>query len=184
MAIEWKRVEPTEITKVGWRTIITKRFELPDGRTEAFQLYGGKDTACVIAITKDKRVITALQFRPGPEKVMHEIPGGFIDEDGSNPEDTAIRELREETGYTVGKVTYLGAIFFDAYSAATRHYFLAEDCEHVPGAQELSGTEFIEIKLVPIDTFLENARKGLMTDTSAVFLAYERLKELDSKSTS
>lgn len=108
MAIEWNRVEPTETTKVGWRTIVTKHFQLPDGRTDAFQLYAGKDTACIIAVTKDRQVITVLQFRPGPEKIMHEIPGGFVDEEGGSPEHAAVRELSEETGYTAGKVTYLG----------------------------------------------------------------------------
>lgn len=180
MTNEWKRVKPTEVTKVGWRTIITKHFELPDGRTEDFQLYGGKDTACVIALTKDKQVITVLQFRPGPEKIMHEIPGGFVDEEGGNPEDAAIRELSEETGYKAGNVIYLGAICSDAYSTVNRHYYLAENCEFTPNTQELSGTEFVDIKLISIDTFLHNARLGLMTDTPAVFLAYERLKELSS----
>lgn len=178
MAIKWNRVEPTETTKVGWRTIVTKHFQLPDGRTNAFQLYARKDTACIIAVTKDRQVITVLQFRPGPEKIMHEIPGGFVDEEGGSSEHAAVRELSEETGYTAGKVTYLGSICNDAYSTVNRHYYLAEDCEFVPNTQELSGTEFVEVKLVSIDTFLNNARLGLMTDTAAVFLAYEHLKAL------
>ena len=174
--INWKRIEPTETTKFGWRTIVTKHFELPDGRVEDFQLYGGKDSSCVIALTKDKRVITVHQFRPGPEKVMHEIPGGFIDDVGGDPAAAAIRELEEETGYTTGKISYLGEICCDAYSSTKRHYFIAEDCEYVPNTQHLSGTEFIEVKLVSVHQFLEDARNGLMTDSPAVLLAYDQLK--------
>ena len=42
------------------------------------------------------------QFRPPTNKVMIEIPAGLIDE-GETPEECAIRELKEETGY-VGTV--------------------------------------------------------------------------------
>ena len=30
----WKRIEPTKVTKVGFRQIVTKTFEMPDGRIE------------------------------------------------------------------------------------------------------------------------------------------------------
>ena len=32
--LAWKRKTPTEVTKVGRRTIVTKTFELPDGTIE------------------------------------------------------------------------------------------------------------------------------------------------------
>ena len=70
----------------------------------------------------------AEQYRPGPERVMAELPGGGIDPDESLA-DGAARELAEETGYVPAEMTYLGEMRYDAYSGMVRHYFLGTGCE-------------------------------------------------------
>lgn len=47
-------------------------------------------------------ILLEKQFRPPTGKVIVEFPAGMVDE-GETPEQAAIRELREETGY-VGEV--------------------------------------------------------------------------------
>jgi ADP-ribose pyrophosphatase len=47
-------------------------------------------------------VLLEKQFRPPTGKVVVEFPAGMVDE-GETPEQAAIRELREETGY-IGEV--------------------------------------------------------------------------------
>jgi ADP-ribose pyrophosphatase len=47
-------------------------------------------------------LVLQKQFRPPIGKVCIEVPAGLIDE-GETPEECALRELREETGY-VGEV--------------------------------------------------------------------------------
>lgn len=174
----WKRVEPTETDTVGWRTMVTKRFIMPDGTTGAFQTFNqeGVHYAGVVALTHEHEVITALQFRPGPEKMMYEIPGGGVEEN-EDFQVAAVRELQEETGYVPGNVRELGVVYKDAYNNGTWHYYLAEDCHPVASGQQLDDGEHVDVELITIPQLFANARSGRMTDTEAVFLAYEYLKE-------
>jgi ADP-ribose pyrophosphatase len=53
------------------------------------------------------RVLLVRQYRPPCDAPVIEFPAGLID-DGEEPADTAVRELREETGYT-GTVRWISA---------------------------------------------------------------------------
>lgn len=172
----WRRIEPTEVDKVGWRTIVSKTFEMPDGQIAEFQTKDKEHGHCIatIGLTALNEVIIARQFRPGPEKVMDELPGGGAEE-GENFAAAAERELLEETGYRAAHIEHLGDVYKDAYTNTTWHYFLATGCEKVAD-QTLDNNEHVERVLISIPQLFENARTGLMTDVEAVFLAYEELK--------
>lgn len=178
----WKRVEPTKVTKVGWRTITSKTFVMPDDTKMVFDtLHGdGQKFANVIALTPDKKVIVAKQYRPGPEKMMYELPGGFVDK-GEKPEDSAIRELLEETGYEAGRVVYLGEFHKDTFMNASWHTVIAYDCKKIH-EQKLESEEFIDIEELPIDEFIAHAKNDEMTDHASVLLAYDELTELKEES--
>ena len=175
----WPKIKDDVETRVGWRTIVTKTFEQPDGEpvTYATKDAIGKVACAIIALTPDNQVVVAEQFRPGPEKILEELPGGGAEGD-ENFQDVALRELKEETGYEVkGAVEYLGKIYKDAYTNTEWHFFLGRDAED-SGVQTLDEGEFVDVKLISIDQLFDNARNGRMTDTEAVFLAFEMLNDI------
>ena len=176
----WKRLEPTTETKGTYRSIITKTFQRKNGEVQGFDTFDREHIqhAGVIAVTREHKVVIARQFRPGPEMVMEEIPGGTL-EANEDPLEAASRECSEETGYKVGAIEYLGKVRKDAYMNATWHYFLATDCELTAVGQHLDDREEIEIVEISIEKLFQNAYSGLMTDTDAVLLAYEKLKALE-----
>lgn len=47
-------------------------------------------------------IVLQKQFRPPANQIMIEVPAGLVDE-GETAEQSAVRELKEETGY-VGKM--------------------------------------------------------------------------------
>lgn len=55
--------------------------------------------------SKPPSTLIILQYRPPVEAVCVEFPAGLIDE-GETPEQAAVRELKEETGYE-GKVCHM-----------------------------------------------------------------------------
>jgi ADP-ribose pyrophosphatase len=65
---------------------------------------------CAIIKTPGKpdQVILELQYRPAMDTPSLEFPSGLVDA-GEKPEEAAIRELKEETGY-VGKVTHVSPV--------------------------------------------------------------------------
>ena len=68
--------------KIDYHEVVIKTFRLPDDNlaTRATFLAENTRAAGVIALTADNKVIVGHQFRPGPEKMMIEIPGGGVDE--------------------------------------------------------------------------------------------------------
>lgn len=175
----WKRIDPTVVRRVGYRKIVDKTFVQPDGRQHTYTTVGaeGQCAAACLALTADGNVIVAKQFRPGPEKMMYELPGGGV-EAGEDPEKAALRELTEETGYTPGDVTFLGACGRDAYTNGLWYYYLVTDCALSDAGQTLDDTEHVEVCLLSIDELLHNARHDLMTDPLAVYYAYDELAKL------
>ncbi len=177
----WQRVNEPETTKIGWRYLVRKEFIDPAGKKQEYYTVSQLDDICIatIALTSQNRVIIAEQFRPGPERIFEEIPGGGHDE-GEDIEEAARRELHEETGFVAESMEYLGKVYKDAYSNSTWHYFLARGCVK-DSEQHTDDGEFIAVKEISVEQLFDNARSGKMTDPEAVFLAYEKLKELEGR---
>lgn len=172
----WKHIKEPEEMKVGWRTLTRKTFERPDGVPAEYVTFGRQSDrhGAVIALTSDNKVIVAEQFRPGPEIIMLELPGGNI-EKGEDLQTGVMRELHEEVGYTSDEVEFLGEARKDAYMNATWYFYLARNC-HKISDQALEDGEFVNIKLITIDEFLTAAKESRMSDAIAALMVYEKLQ--------
>jgi ADP-ribose pyrophosphatase len=113
-----------------------------------FYVIDTNDWVNVIPITDDGRIVMIRQFRHGSKEITLEIPGGLVDE--SNPEDAAVRELLEETGYRGNKVTFLGATNPNpAIFNNLCHTYLVEGVKRVSEI-DLDPDEDIEVELMPV----------------------------------
>ncbi|MGK2848540.1 MAG: NUDIX hydrolase [Minisyncoccota bacterium] len=150
-------------------------FELPDGKESDFYIKKEGPAVAVLALDVEKNVILAKQFRPGPQKVFYELPGGYLDAN-EKPEFSAARELKEETGYE-GNIQFVGTCSDDAYSTMLRYCFVATDCKET-SEQKLDEGEYVEIVTKTIEEFREILRSGEMTDVEVGYLGLDFLKLL------
>ena len=75
-------------------------------------LIDGVGIVAVLQKSSGPELLLQKQFRPPINKVVIEVPAGLVDE-GEEAEESAVRELREETGYVgMAAGTYIsGSIF-------------------------------------------------------------------------
>lgn len=171
----WQEVSREEAFKKYSRKIEKVIFKLPNGKESDYYLKKEGPAVCGLALTPDNKVILAKQFRPGPKKIVTELPGGFVDPN-DRPEASMKRELLEETGYE-GKIQLVATCLDDAYSTMERYCFVITDCQKV-SEPHWDEDEFIDIILVTLDEFKKILQSGQMTDVEVGYLGLDYLKLL------
>lgn len=173
---EWIEVSREQGQKTFGRSVDKVRFRLPDGREADFALYSGEQSVACVALTTDQQVILVRQFRPGPKKMLTEIPGGGL-KDGENMEEAMARELLEETGYR-GQVKFVTSLFHDGYSPRIKHALVATECTKVAEPQLEDNGESVEVVLVSLEDFRKHLRTGQLTDVEIGYLGLDFLELL------
>ena len=162
--------EKNSVGPSGFMRILTRSYTLPDGRASNWDLLDGKQTVAVLAFTSESKIILARQYRPGPDLILNEMPGGAVDP-GEQPAEAAIRELLEETGYA-GEIEMLGSTWLSASATTQRFVAIARNCHHI-SAHIPTGDEFCAPVLVDLQEFRQQLREGALTDVDLGYLALD-----------
>ena len=137
-----------------------------------FYILESTDWVNVIPLTAQNEVVLIRQYRHGTRDVTLEIPGGIV-EPNDSPEQSARRELREETGYQESKMVLLGSVHPNPAFLNNKCYtYLAQNVLLV-GTQKMDEKEDIEVLLRPIDVIPRLIREGQITH-SLVLAAFYR----------
>lgn len=79
------------------------------GRTRSMARVRSPHWVNVVGLTPAGEVVLVKQWRHGVQGFTLEVPGGMVDP-GESPRDAAVRELREESGFTGSAVHELGVV--------------------------------------------------------------------------
>ncbi|NLJ49415.1 MAG: NUDIX hydrolase [Candidatus Atribacteria bacterium] len=122
----------------------------------------------IIATTPENQIILIRQFRAPAEKWLWEIPAGTL-EPGEDPQDCAIRELEEETGFTSQHWKYLFPVFLaPGYSTEQIHFFLASHSHSIEKARKGDDDEEIYYLKVNREKAQDMLVKGEIQDAKTL----------------
>ena len=126
----WKKIRSTPI---GDFRIFKLRSDVKisprTGQEHDFYVLESVNWVNVVAVTPDQQLVMVEQYRHGSNTVELEIPGGMMDAGETDPVTTAVRELREETGYEGEKARVLGRIWSNpAILSNITYTVLVENC--------------------------------------------------------
>lgn len=143
---------------------------LPDGSVTRREVVVHRGAVAMVPMVDADHVCLVENHRYAVGKVLLEVPAGTIDL-GETPEQTAVRELAEETGYRAGRVVHLREWYVSPGVFSERmHLFLCEDLQ--PGAPSLQPDEQLKPVIVPWDRAMRLVEEGQIEDAKTLLALF------------
>jgi ADP-ribose pyrophosphatase len=165
-----RRVARQELLKGHFLHAFRDTVTLPDASTATreFVVHPGAVMVVPLLETPDGqcKVVLERQYRYPVGQVMIEFPAGKLDA-GEDPLHCAVRELREETGYTAREWARAGVLHpVIAYSTEVIHIYFARGL--TLGERDLDEGEFLEVFAATPSELLGWCREGQVTDAKTL----------------
>lgn len=152
--------------------VYRKKYENQKGEEYIRDVVDPGDASVVLALTENDEIIFIKQYREAIEQICLELPAGMIDP-GENPEEAALRELREETGYVAQEIHSLISVYNSyGYTTEKTNIFVAKNLKLE--TQSLDEDEnILEIVKIPVKECIKMAKERKLisvTQNLAIFM--------------
>ncbi len=166
--------------------LVSATFESPDGERFQRDVVRSPGAVAVVPVLygpdhpQGPATVLVRQFRAAVGHWLWEIPAGLRDKPGEPPEETARRELIEETGFEPSRLELLVAFYNAAGMTDQRtHIFLARDLRHVGRAADGIEEAYLEVHEVPFSRIPSMIASGELCDAKTIIGLTLALSHLD-----
>lgn len=162
-----RRVHSRPVFSSPWLRLREDDFERTDGTTGTFAVVSRSDFVVVVCEVDGALVMTE-QYRYAAARWSLELPQGGV-EHGESPQDAAIRELREETGWLAEDAEVIGTQVYEAADWATQHFTVVRVRATGRGEKSLDHDELgARDELVPWRALAELVAAGRVIDAATL----------------
>jgi ADP-ribose pyrophosphatase len=179
MDFEEKTLESEYIYKGKIISLKKDTVSLPNGHKATREVVEHPGGVCVAPLTKDGELIFVRQYRYPYAEELLELPAGKLDRVGEDPLECGKRELREETGASAEKYTFLGKLYpSPGYFNEVLYLYLAQ--ELTDGEQQPDEDEFLDVVKIPLEKAVQMVMANEITDgktQTAILKTYFLLKK-------
>ncbi len=168
--------------------VVVGRFRDPQGAEFTRDIVRSPGAVAVVPLIRESdgslSVVLLRQYRAAFAREIVEVPAGMRDVEGEPPENTARRELIEETGFECGSLRLLHRFYpSTGMTDSELHVYLATDLRHV--GREMHGPEesHMEVFTVPFADAVAMVVSGEIADaksTIGLLLTDRLVRGLDS----
>ena len=139
---------------------------LADGTIADREVVVHRGAVALVPMVDENHVCLVRNDRHAVGETLLEVPAGTIDE-GETPDQTAQRELAEETGYRAGRITCIRDWFVSPGVMTERMFlYLCEDLQ--PGPTDYQPDERLQTVILPWDEALAMAHDGQIQDAKSI----------------
>lgn len=176
---KWKLLSSKMAFDNKWFKVQKDEVELPNKQIiDDYYVWLEPNVSMVVPITEDGKIVLVRQYKHGVNSLMIECPAGFADE-GESYEETAQRELLEETGYKADTLELLGKLSKNpTKSTGISKIYLARNVKKI-APLKLDDNEEIEVLEITLEEIIKMIAAGEIWATgtvSAIFLVLNKLK--------
>ncbi|NBJ93810.1 NUDIX hydrolase [Parablautia muri] len=171
---EFKRLERNLVAHGAIIDYYQDTIQIPNGNVAKWDFIKHKGAAAVIPVDHEGRLIMVKQYRNAIDRDTLEIPAGGLNGENEPTKDAAIRELKEETGYTAQHIELLLTLCTTvAYSNEKIDIYLATGLS--AGEQHLDEDEYVQTIAYTVEELTEMIYAGEIQDakTIAAVFAYK-----------
>ncbi|MBP3657283.1 MAG: NUDIX hydrolase [Clostridia bacterium] len=139
----------------------------PNGRTAPREIVVHNGAAAVVPVYEDGTTLLVRQHRVSVDRITLEIPAGKLDSAQEDPLDCAVRELREETGLTAGRMTLLTSLLTTpGFCTEKIGVYLAQDLRQ--GETDPDEDEFLGLVRMPLEEAVAMVMHGDIRDSKTI----------------
>ncbi|MBI5614604.1 NUDIX hydrolase [Candidatus Gottesmanbacteria bacterium] len=164
--MSWKKISSKIVYSSPYLSLREDRVIQPDGNEGIYNVLERQPFVAVLVL-EDDNIYLVSQFRYPINQRSLEIPEGAMEEN-EKPEDTALRELREEVGKNAMSLESLGSLYIGPGLTSQKLYvFVARDLMDCNTKRELTEKD-MEIVKIPFREFEDLIKDGKIFDAPTV----------------